>query len=133
MTTTDDVPTAPLDRPPTALDMARAWAGRVTQIATHYEEREAADPGFGRIEAHIQGAGRQQYEAAQMASFMATVSIAEDLHALRRVFLGDADRENALAAKADEAEDGAIADARATREHMASWAAGDEHHRGEEP
>jgi hypothetical protein len=106
------------------LEMAREWANRVYAIAAHYEAREAADPGFGRIEAQVHQAGRQQFEAAQMASFMATVSIAEDLHQLRRVMLGGAD---------PEPENGAVADARATREHMARWAAGDEHHQDEAP
>jgi hypothetical protein len=109
-------------RPVSPLEMAKDWANRVYAIAAHYEAREAADPGFGRIEAQVHGAGRQQFEAAQMASFMATVSIAEDLHQLRRVMLGDGWRES-----------DAVADARATREHMARWADGDEHHQGEGP
>jgi hypothetical protein len=111
-------------RPVSPLEMAKDWANRVYAIAAHYEAREAAEPGFGRIEAQVHGAGRQQYEAAQMASFMATVSIAEDLHALRRIMLGGAD---------PELENGAVADARRTREHMARWAAGDEHHQDEAP
>lgn len=75
MTATDNEPMTPLD-------MARDWAERVYQIAAHVERREREEPGFGRIEAHIHGAGRQQFEAAQMASYMALVSMAEDVHAL---------------------------------------------------
>lgn len=71
--------------PVTALEMAHAWSERVGAIAQHYEERERAEPGFGTLEAHIHGAGRQQFEAGQMASFMALVSIAEDLHQIRRI------------------------------------------------
>jgi hypothetical protein len=103
------------------LEMARDWANRVYAIAAHYAERERAEPGFGSIEAHIHGAGRQQFEAAQMASFMATVSIAEDLHELRRVMLGDGWRES-----------DAVADARRTREHMTRWTEGGDTHRGED-
>ena len=119
MTTADPLP----GLEPTPLDIARDWAGRVRQIAAHYEQRERADPGFGTIEAQVHGAGRQQFEAAQMASFMALVSIAEDVHRIASV-LGKFD------AWAD-ANDGAIADARATREHMKHWAEGDETHPGE--
>lgn len=64
----------------TPLELARVWAGRVYQIAAHYEQREREDPGFGGIEAHVHGAGRQQHEAAEMAAFMAVVSLAEDVH-----------------------------------------------------
>lgn len=67
---------------PAPLEMARAWAGRVAAIAQHYEQREIAEPGFGAIEAHIHGAGKLQFEAAEMAAHMALVSIAEDLHRL---------------------------------------------------
>jgi hypothetical protein len=84
--------TAHVEADATPLEMARAWAGRVGAIAQHYEAREKAEPGFGAIEAQIHGAGRQQFEAAQMASFMALVSIAEDLHAIRRVLLGKAEQ-----------------------------------------
>jgi hypothetical protein len=117
----------------TALEMAKAWASRVGQIAQHYEQREAADPGFGRIEAHIHGAGRQQFEAAQMASFMATVSIAEDLHRVVAIMTGEAAEllDAKWAADAEQRGSGAVDDARATREHMARWADGDEHHQGE--
>jgi|SRR5580704_9427423 hypothetical protein len=106
------------------LEMARDWANRVYAIAAHYEAREQADPGFGRIEAQVHQAGRQQFEAAQMASYMATVSIAEDLHRVVGVMLGDGWRDGSA--------DGAVADARRTRDHMAAWAAGAEHHQGEQ-
>jgi hypothetical protein len=106
------------------LEMARDWANRVYAIAAHYEAREQADPGFGRIEAQVHQAGRQQFEAAQMASYMATVSLAEDLHRVVGVMLGDGWR--------DSSADDAVADARRTRDHMAAWAAGAEHHQGEQ-
>jgi hypothetical protein len=73
---------------PTPLEMARTWAGRVHAIAAHYEQREREEPGFGRIEAHVQGAGRQQFEAAQMAAYMAAVSVAEDIHHLVKLLGG---------------------------------------------
>lgn len=111
--------------PATALEMARAWAARVGQIAAHYEEAERREPGFGSIQAHIHGAGRQQFEAAQMASYMATVSIAEDLHRVVGVMLGDGWRDP------DTIPD-AVADARRTRDHMARWADGRDTHHGED-
>jgi hypothetical protein len=73
MTTTDTGTAAPAP-----LEMARNWAELAGRIAEHYEQKERADPGFGRAQARVDGAGRQQFEAAQMASFMALVSIAED-------------------------------------------------------
>lgn len=76
------------ERDVTPLEIARNWAGRVHQIAAYWERREQAEPGFGRIEAEVHGAGRQQFEAAQMASFMATVSIAEDLHRVVAIMTG---------------------------------------------
>jgi hypothetical protein len=119
---------------PAALEMAQAWARRVGQIAEHYEQREQADPGFGRIEAQIHGAGRAQFEAAQMASFMATVSIAEDLHRVVAVMTGEAAAllDAKWAEEAAQHSSGAVDDARATRDHMARWADGDEHHQGEQ-
>jgi hypothetical protein len=73
---------------PTPLELARAWAARVYAIAAHYEQAEADEPGFGMLQAHVHGAGKQQFEAAQMAGYMATVSIAEDLHGLRELLGG---------------------------------------------
>lgn len=85
MTTTANGQPADADELASPLELAQTWARRVLAIATHYEERERADPGFGRIEAHIHQAGRAQFEAAQMAAFMAVVSIADDLHAIREL------------------------------------------------
>jgi hypothetical protein len=117
--------TAPAADQVTPLEMARVWAGRVGQIADHYAKRDEAEPGFGRIEARIEGAGRQQFEAAQMASFMATVSIAEDLHRIVGIMTGQ---------EWDyQGESGAISEARATREHMSRWTAGEDTHPGEAP
>jgi hypothetical protein len=72
---------------PGALAMARDWALRVSEIAAHYARRDEAEPGMGAIEAHIQGAGKAQFEAAQMASFMALVSLAEDVHRITEVLV----------------------------------------------
>jgi hypothetical protein len=77
-----DAPEAPEIDP---LAIARDWAARVGQIADHYAARERAEPGFGRIEAQIHGAGRQQYEAAQMAAYMSLVSAAGDLRRIANV------------------------------------------------
>jgi hypothetical protein len=65
------------------LVMARDWAGRVHEIAVYFQNRGD----MGRIEAVTQGAGKQQFEAAQMASFMALVSIAESLAAITEVLV----------------------------------------------
>jgi hypothetical protein len=110
----------------TPLAMARDWANRVHQIAAHYQQRDREDPRMGPIEAHIHGAGKAQFEAGQMASFMALVSLAEDVHELRRVMLGDAWHDADTVANT-----GAVDDARATREHMRGWVAGEQHHDGE--
>lgn len=81
MTTTQPQPQPDTVEPDASpLDLARVWTGTVLSIARHYEQREREEPGFGKAEARVDGAGRQQFEAAQMASFMALVSIAEDLH-----------------------------------------------------
>jgi hypothetical protein len=67
------------------LDLARAWARRVGQIADYWAERKRTEaargdsPGMARVEAAIAEAGRQQFEAAQMAAFLAEVSLAEDV------------------------------------------------------
>lgn len=91
MTTTDTPPAAEAAEPVTPLEMALDWAQLVHQIAARYAEREREEPGMGKIEAHINGAGRHQLEAAQMASYMALVSLADDIHAIRRIMLGQAD------------------------------------------
>jgi hypothetical protein len=126
-------PTFP-DMPLTPLEMAREWSKRVGQIAEHYERRERAEPGFGRMEARIEGAGRQQFEAAQMASYMATVSIAEDLHRVVAIMTGEAAGllDEKWAREAGQ-RSGAVDDARATREHMRDWTGGGSAHLGEEP
>lgn len=61
------------------LDLALDWAERVVQIAAYWQRREHDDPGMGKIEAEIHGAGRQQFQAAQSAAYMALVSIAVDV------------------------------------------------------
>lgn len=63
---------------PGPLAMARDWASTVSYIAAR--------------EPHSPGAGKAQFEAAQMASFMALVSIAENLDRITAVLLtADAD------------------------------------------
>jgi hypothetical protein len=59
--------------------MAQDWSRRVYAIADHYARRDLEEPGFGSLEAQIHGAGKQQFEAAQMASYMALVSLAVDV------------------------------------------------------
>lgn len=137
------------------LDVARNWARRVHAIAEHYERREAADPGMARIEAEIHGAGRQQFEAAQMAAYMAQVSLAGDVRRIADIFAAEswfigrpaADPGPVEAEVVDDRPEdrwrdarepgpmvppeGALADARRTREHMGQWAGGGFTHEGE--
>jgi hypothetical protein len=118
------------------LDLALAWARRVGQIADYWTERKRTErdrgdsPGMARVEAGIAGAGQQQFEAAQMAAFLAQVALAEDVRriadTLTVVPVESVDEAAAASAEA------ALADARATREHMARWAAGEDRHDGED-
>lgn len=59
-------------RLPSALDLALDWAQRVADIAAHRRGPEA---------------GKAQFEAAQMASCMALVSLAEDVRRITVVLL----------------------------------------------
>jgi hypothetical protein len=74
---------------PTALEMARDWARRVYRIIEQTAEAEQQNPGYGHAQAVINGAGGRQFASAQMASFMALVSIAEDFHRLVAIMTGD--------------------------------------------
>lgn len=96
MTTTDQTTDQPTTEPPTgwppatvALDLARQMVAEWRAIGRSASQAERDDPGFGRLRAEIAGAGRQQMDAARLAAYFAQVSIAEDLHAMRRVMLGD--------------------------------------------
>jgi len=73
----------------TPLEAAREWASRVHQIAAYWTEQKRTDP-TADLRADIAGAGRQQFEAGQMASFMALVSLAEDVHRIADLFTTDA-------------------------------------------
>jgi hypothetical protein len=106
------------------LDMAVNLAGRVQAYA---EALNDPDPDR-RLQATISQAGERAHTGAQLAANLAQVSIAQDLHALRRVMLGAADPDLAWPE-----EDGAVADARVTRDHMRSWAKGETTHPGEQP
>jgi hypothetical protein len=108
-----------------------------------------------RLQAQIAQAGERAHSGAQLAANLALVSIAQDVHALRRVMLGQADPDTWTKAE-DPAEasvgnlddpdspisqwarnegplvqDGAVDDARRTREHMRSWGQGEQDHPGE--
>jgi hypothetical protein len=129
------------------LAVARNWARRVSAIAEHYARREQAEPGFGRIEAEIHGAGRQQFEAAQMAAYMALVSVAGDARRIADALAPPGPPGPVMPPPPDDrpedrwrdarepgpmvVSEDALADARRAREHMARWARGDETHDGE--
>jgi hypothetical protein len=101
----------------TALDMARNLAASVERYARQSE----AD----QLGAMLNQTGERAHAAAQLAANLALVSIAEDFHRVADV-----------ACKFDawaDTNDGAIADARATREHMKRWTEGAESHQGESP
>jgi hypothetical protein len=139
--TTDELPAVD------PLDVARMWARRVGEIADYWGERERADPGFGKLQARIHGAGREQFEAAQMAAYLALVSVAGDARRIADVLAPPGppgpvmppppdDRPEDRWRDARDPEgvvppEGALADARRTREHMGRWAAGGDTHDGE--
>jgi hypothetical protein len=66
--------------PAPALNLARQLVAEWRAIGSRATAAERDDPGFGKLQAEIRGDGRQQAQAAQMAAWFATVSIAEDLH-----------------------------------------------------
>jgi hypothetical protein len=118
-----------------------------------------------RLQAQIAQAGERAHSGAQLAANLALVSIAQDVHALRRVMLGQADPDTwtkaedwtasdgtvaqdpeASVGNLDDpdspisrwarnegplAQEGAVDDARRTREHMRSWGQGEQDHPGE--
>jgi hypothetical protein len=78
-----------------------------------------------RLQATIAQAGERAHQGAQLAAHLAIVSIAQDLHRVVGIMTGNVPW--------PPEEDGAVADARRTREHMASWGRGETTHPGEEP
>ena len=105
-----------------ALEMAVNLAARVQVYA---DALNHADP-MDRLQAQIAQAGERAHAGAQLAANLAIVSMAQDLHRVVQVMTG-----NLPAAHWEE--DGAVADARATRDHMRSWARGEQTHPGEQP
>lgn len=88
----------PADEPATgwppataALDLARQMVAEWRAIGAAATRAGKSDDPTARLRLEIAGAGKQQMEAAQLAARFALVSIAEDLHAIRRVMLGAAD------------------------------------------
>jgi hypothetical protein len=128
------------------LDMAVNLAGRVQDYA---EALNDGDPDR-RLQAHIAQAGERAHAGGQLAANLALVSIAQDLHRVIRVMIGNLpgwDAETSVGTLNDPdspisrwarnegplTEEGAVDDARATREHMRDWARGETTHPGEQP
>lgn len=65
--------------PAPALDLARQLVAEWRAIGAAASKAERDDPGFGKHQAEIRGAGRQQTQAAELAAHFALVSIAEDI------------------------------------------------------
>jgi hypothetical protein len=113
---------------PSALDMARNLVAAIQRSAEHID----ADP----LGAHLDRTGDRGFAAAEMAFRLAMVSIAEDFHRVADVvckFDAWADQNDAKATGQPWTLQGAVDDARATREHMKRWAEGAESHQGESP
>jgi hypothetical protein len=110
------------DRLLSPLEMAQNLAASV-----HRHARRAADDELG---SYLNHTGEQAHAAAQLAANLATVSIAEDVHRIVAVMLGQVPATLAAEAGLDP-DDPVIAQARATREHMRRWGAGEESHKGE--
>jgi hypothetical protein len=106
------------DRELTPLEMAQNLVASVHRAAQHIEANE--------LSAYLNHTGDKAHAAAQLAANLALVSIAEDFRRVADV-LCKADR---VISQQDD-EPGAVADARATREHMRSWGAGETTHPGE--
>lgn len=76
------------ERPPAdPLEVARLRVASAERIAERYAAMEQAEPGIGSIRAHVDGAGRQQFDLEQRAGYMALVSIAGDLRRLADAIL----------------------------------------------
>jgi hypothetical protein len=92
VTAADELPADSAGWPPAiiALDLARQCVAEWRAIGAAASQAERDDPGFGKLQAEIRGAGRQQIQAAQLAAWFAQVSIAEDLHRLADLFANEA-------------------------------------------
>ena len=99
----------------TPLEMALNLVAGVQRSAEYIDRDE--------LGARVHHAGERGFYSSQMAANLAVVSIAQDLHKLVAPW------DQGAAAE----EDGAVADARRTREHMRDWAAGEATHRDEDP
>ena len=111
-----------------------------------------------RLQAQIAQAGERAHAGAQLAANLATVSIAQDLHRVVSIMTGNVpwpgrgreedgtvaqdpsvgnldDPDSPISRWARQEgplfEEGAVDDARATREHMRSWGKGEQDHPGE--
>jgi hypothetical protein len=110
------------DRQLSTLEMAQNLAASVHRYA-----RQSKDDQLG---SYLNQTGERAHAAAQLAANLATVSIAEDVHRIVAVMLGQVPATLAEEAGLDP-DDPVIAQARATREHMRNWGAGEETHKGE--
>lgn len=93
------------------LEMARNSVRHVE----YYAEVQNSDP----LSAHLHHLGERGHQAAQIGACMALISMASDLRAIREL-LGE------LPVPAGD--DPVIAQARATRDHMRAWGAGEQTH-----
>jgi hypothetical protein len=114
MTAQDQARLSPLEM---ALNLA-------AQVQVYAEALNHSDPDR-RLQATIAQAGERAHAGAQLAANLAVVSMAQDLHRVVGIMTGNVPW--------PPEEDGAVADARATRDHMRDWAKGDTTHPGEEP
>ncbi len=127
----------------TPLEMAVNLAARVQAYA---EALNDPDPDR-RLQATIAQAGERAHAGAQLAAHLAQVSMAQDFRRIVNVMLGhspeDAQAPIKAWARGEEPwgrgaatwlapdEEGAVDDARATREHMRAWGQGEQTHPGE--
>jgi len=94
------------------------------QVQAYAEALNHTDPDR-RLQATIAQAGERAHAGAQLAANLAIVSMAQDLHRVVGIMTGNVPW--------PPEEDGAVADARRTREHMREWGQGDTSHPGEQP
>lgn len=129
----------------TPLDMAVNLAGKVQAYA---EALNDPDPDH-RFKARNAQAGERAHHGAALAAHLAQVSIAQDFHRLVQVMTGNlpaAHWQEGSVGNLDDPDspisrwarqegplvgEGAMDDARATREHMRDWAKGEQTHPGE--
>ena len=92
------------------------------QVQAYAEALNHTDPDR-RLQATIAQAGERAHAGAQLAANLAIVSMAQDLHRVVGIMTGNVPWPP---------EDGAVADARTTRDHMRDWSKGETSHPGEE-